>query len=422
MMTEQELVKKCLVEICRQNGFDGNGSMSQRDFEFISQVIEEKTGILISISTIKRLLNGEFSRMPQIATLNAISTYLGYKNWQDYKMTQETSPAPIRQTMKISTRRRISWKWPAVGLVVLAGLFLAWSFSGTRGHVDPHYERARFSANKTTLNAIPNSVIFHYDVTGVHADSFFIQQSWDVRRRVRIDPAKHTLTDIYYEPGYHIAKLIADDSVIKTIDISIPSDKWNVYTMSFRARRLPQYFAVSSLRHDGMMGLNPETLAASKIPTDDSTDFVMSYIASSVRASSDSFVYKARVRMTDPHHHPCPYIIFEVFCQRRFMFFRSMPKGCASETDAGFSNLFLTGKENDLSGLCYDLSQWTDIQWEVKGKQVTILINGQEAYHANYQVSAEGIAGLGIISNGLCELESIGLEGLDGTPIYQSDF
>ncbi|MEI9809516.1 MAG: hypothetical protein WDO16_17520 [Bacteroidota bacterium] len=41
------------------------------------------------------------------------------------------------------------------------------------------------------------------------ADSFFIQQSWDKNRRVKIDKHSHTLTDIYYEPGYHIAKLIA---------------------------------------------------------------------------------------------------------------------------------------------------------------------------------------------------------------------
>lgn len=86
-VSEQDLVKECLIEIFRLNGYENVSRLTQRDYEHISHEIETKTTTLISVSTLKRLLNGAFSRIPQTATLNAISNYLGYKSWQEYKLS-----------------------------------------------------------------------------------------------------------------------------------------------------------------------------------------------------------------------------------------------------------------------------------------------------------------------------------------------
>src|SRR5690606_29224337 len=114
-----------------------------------------------------------------------------------------------------------------VTILVLATSLVIFLFIGFSGQAeDHHYERATFAARKTTDHDLPNTVVFSYNVDDVKADSFFIQQSWDTGRRVRIYPGQYTLTDIYYEPGYHLAKLMANDSVIRTVDVSIPTDRW----------------------------------------------------------------------------------------------------------------------------------------------------------------------------------------------------
>jgi hypothetical protein len=97
-MNEHDLVKKCLTEILRLNGYDETSKLSLRDFEHISNAVEAKTSILISVSTLKRLLHGDFSKIPQTATLNAISSYLGFKNWQDYKLSLR--PKKVVQVVK----------------------------------------------------------------------------------------------------------------------------------------------------------------------------------------------------------------------------------------------------------------------------------------------------------------------------------
>ena len=101
-----------------------------------------------------------------------------------------------------------------------------------------------FSTRKTTGNAIPDTVVFSCDLANIQADSFFIQPSWDKRRKVEIDKRKgHVLTDIYYEPGYHVAKLIANDSVHEERSMleALPTDAWMVYANSFARNKLPQY-------------------------------------------------------------------------------------------------------------------------------------------------------------------------------------
>src|SRR6478735_9183959 len=84
-MDEHSLIKTGIHEIFRDNGFADLSAMTQRDFDHISEQLRQKSGTLISGTTIKRLAHGEFSRQPQIATLNAIANYFDHKTWQDYK-------------------------------------------------------------------------------------------------------------------------------------------------------------------------------------------------------------------------------------------------------------------------------------------------------------------------------------------------
>ncbi|HEV3326005.1 MAG TPA: hypothetical protein VG052_10380, partial [Puia sp.] len=91
---EQELVKICIGELCKKAGLAGCDNLLQRDLHFLCDYIESETGVVISLSTIKRLQNGQFSRIPQIATLDAIARSAGYQNWQSFKSGRGNQTAP----------------------------------------------------------------------------------------------------------------------------------------------------------------------------------------------------------------------------------------------------------------------------------------------------------------------------------------
>lgn len=425
-MDDHELVRTAIRKIFLKNGYEPDCPLAQRDFEFICQQIEEHTKILISVSTIKRLQKGDFNRTPQVATLNALAIYLGFANWRDFKaavrneMDSRAAPAPVKQK-PVRRKTRISGKWLAAALVlVLATVTFGFLTRNNKSKLSA--EPAYFSARKITGNAIPNTVVFSYDLGNIKADSFFIQQSWDKRRRVRIDKKSHVLTDIYYEPGYHVAKLIANDSILKTADVSIPTDGWMLYTSSFVGNRLPQYIKTGKTLADINQSFNEVLLQNKHINTDENTLFLSSYFPSALIGDGDNFHCKFRVRLTDARSAQCPFLMFEIFCQKRFMYFASTNKGCASQAVAEFGDRVLSGKTNDLSPLCFDLRQWTEIEWQVKDRKVNILINGQKVFDTSYNASCGKVAGLGVISNGFYELNSAYLEGSDGKTISEKGF
>jgi hypothetical protein len=254
-MTEQELVKNCMVLICNRSGLDANHRLTQRDMEFLCDNIEKETNVLISLSTMKRLLNGQFSRMPQVATLNAISSYLGYENWQDFKLKQQpkadtSEPAPAPPPAK--PKRKLSFIGAGIVVLCVVVILAYKKFSILPATMA---KKAEFGARKTTSHDLPNSVVFNYNIDQLEGDSFFIQQSWDWNRRVRIYKNNYTLTDIYYEPGYHKAKLIVNNQVIKTVDVSIPTNGWFFYAIRKVKGSLPVYIKKDRIATNGIMGV-----------------------------------------------------------------------------------------------------------------------------------------------------------------------
>lgn len=97
--SEQEHIAECkrLIEEKFQFG-NGHDEVRQRDLEYLADRIEEKSGILLSLSTLKRLWKKDYGKMPHPTTLQALVSVLGYKDWQEFKQqtasAQVTDPAP----------------------------------------------------------------------------------------------------------------------------------------------------------------------------------------------------------------------------------------------------------------------------------------------------------------------------------------
>jgi len=417
-MDEQTIIRESIIEVFNNNGYRDLASMTQRDFDHIGEQLKQKSGILISGTTIKRLAYGEFSRLPQIATLNAIANYFNYKTWQDYKADKIKNAAGTEPAKKV--RRPFSLKYLSIpgAMILLAGIY----FFGTSKGVVKNAESATFSFKKNTSNDIPNSVVFSYNIDDVQADSFFIQQSWDINRRVRIYKNKYTLTDIYYEPGYHIAKLIANDSAIRTVDVSIPTDRWFLYAIDNIANYTPEYIKADSFASNGSLGLTVEQLLENNIDVKKDKRYHYVYFPSKMTIPSDNFKFKTRVRMREARSNTCPYIEVELYCQRSLMIMRSTTRGCAHNAMIEFGEQVMKGIDTDLSSISMDVTQWTDIEIIVKDKVATVRLNDKEVFSTRFVTDTKFLAGLGYISNGLCEVDNAELTGLDGEVMYKNEF
>jgi hypothetical protein len=319
-MNEQSLVRDSLQKVFSLNGYDDPERMTQRNFEHISSEIERKSGISISGTTIRRLSKGAFNRLPQIATLNAIANYLDCNTWQEYKSSLKGESNGAAGTVEVvdtvpeieevdnnagkrKGRIKLShkWMWLLIASVIILGYYIY--IDSNKGK---NFESASFSGHKITGNDLPNTVVFRYDIDKVKADSFFIQQSWDKNRRVRIHKNHYTVTDIYYEPGYHIAKLIADDSVIKTFDINIPTDKWVFYANEYKKAYGTEYINTKNFIKGGSLAITKEELVESGIDLASEKIFLYSFFPTEQAISGDNFILKTRVRMNEVKNSRCP--------------------------------------------------------------------------------------------------------------------
>jgi hypothetical protein len=420
-LSDHEWVKICMAELCERAGFPDTGKLVQRDLNFLSEWIESKTGVLISLSTIKRLLNGQFSRLPQIATLDALAQSIGYENWQHFKGDNSRKMTVIEETGPVRVKFAPARTLLIAGLLLLAALGLL-AVIRIRKPGGLNAGTAQFSVVKVTRNDLPNTVIFRYNIDDINADSFFIQQSWDRNRRVRIYKKNYTLTDIYYEPGYHTAKLIANDQIIRTFPVSIPTDRWLFYAKEKAPRSQPHYILPAKNSIDGSMQLTVDDLVNSKIDPQKDNAYLQVYFPSAIAYSSDNFTLTCRIKVNQCRNTSCPFLMTEVFCQQYFMYFQNTLKGCTGTLDAQFGDNVLRGQTHDLSTLGTDVRTWQNLEMEVKNKKVSIRINNVEVFSTAYEKSCGLITGLGFISNGLCAVDFVQLKTADGKDIYSNGF
>jgi len=82
-MNKSDSIKKNLVR-CRniiehKQGWEPNNVLTRREFELLIEKVFDKTGVLLSLSTIRRIWNNDFKNIPHKSTLDALAEFAGQK-------------------------------------------------------------------------------------------------------------------------------------------------------------------------------------------------------------------------------------------------------------------------------------------------------------------------------------------------------
>jgi transcriptional regulator with XRE-family HTH domain len=416
--SEQYYIKFCRKQIEKKFSFGSGHGYTQRDLEMLSERIEEKTGVIISLSTLKRFWKNDFKHSPQIATLNALAALLEYRDWQDFKQSSQKSP---------------SYSMPLIaGIVIgLSVVFIAsYIISGltSTGNNDVKASSPKvngpvtFTAEKTVTSGIPNTVIFKYDVTNVEADSFFIQQSWNDLHKVQIDPAGNAFSSIYYESGYHRARLIANDSAIAMQPIHILSDGWEPHIYYDERQLIPIEFSGLDYISNGMLHMSADLLANRKV---DTTRFFYTRISNSQQfnVSSDNFTFSTRMRADHfGMNSLCPWMNLIIVTQKHIFRVVFQKKGCEKYAMYKLGEIIRNGVDNDLSALGCDIYDWQELTVAVRNKNAEIHINGERAFSETYKEDYGDIMGFIYIFEGKGSIDYVQLTDADGRAVFKDDF
>lgn len=420
-----DLIKIAKKEIARKLNWEENHHWKQRDFEYLSEIIFKETGVLLSLSTLKRIWKKNYQGTPHPTTLNAFARFLGYEDWYNFKSKYDTPEIekPVKSQSKASTwQKRLAVPSLIFLVVIVGGIF---TFSAFRKHFKrQHIDKTVFTSKKTVTSGVPNTVIFNYDVTPLAVDSAVIQQSWDTRRRATVPKDQHFHTSVYYYPGFHKAKLMVGGEIIKQHFININTDGWLALVQHEMGDLIPFYLPVEKIVTDGRLYASPALLAANKVETTRPSYWLNYYRVQDFDSlDGDNFILETAVKNAmEEGGLTGQYCILTIMNENGRMLIPLSEPGCVGNLNVKFMDAWKLGKENDLSDFGCDMSQWNQLRCEIRNKNVVLSLNNEQILTLKYEQSAGRVIGLHYMFHGCGSVDEARFSRISGEVVFEDDF
>jgi hypothetical protein len=407
MKTEIFYIERCRQLIETKLAWGNSGEWQNQDFENLSERIFEKTKVSLSSSTLKRIWGKvHYTGSPNISTLNALAQFLDYENWRAFT-SNGLPPAINQETISLVKPKKTvaqTYWWLAItlflGVLITFGAFFKISKVLT-------FEQIVFTSKPVTFG-VPNTVIFNYDVTKSNADSVFIQQSWDIKRRYKVAKHLHEYASTYYTPGYFRAKLILNDSIVKEHDLLIESDGW---LRTIDTKPQPIYLSKLSFEKNDILNITDDDLLKNKVDFNKELPWVSLFNVSKQRQySSQSFEMETILRNTfKGKGGACKQIKIILFSTHGIIVLPLSIKGCVGELEMFIGEERISGKTTNLSAFGVNTDDWITVKCIIKNQRINILINNNIAYEGGLKHSLGQIVGSRISFLGAGEVKKFAM-------------
>ena len=419
---------KALIE--QQLAWGDSARWTSRDYEELSLRIQEKTGRAISATTLKRIWGRvTYTSHPSQYSLTTLAVFLGYASWRAFAATLANDPAaPTSRgadTSSAVSARRIPRPilYLCWSIVVVGGALVFWmGVDGSPGmEQDVRISEEILFRSRPVAQGLPNTVIFDYDVRGVAADSFFIQQSWDQRRRTPISPQRHTLTSIYYYPGFFRAKLIANDSILREHPVHVKTEGWLTL---IEHDPVPIYVKPVHQPSDGYLTVPESWFEAQGYAAQEDPQFINFFnVRDFGLLDTDNFSLETAIRrQVDDGRYPCQRAEIIVMGEQNSLIIPMSIPGCVGEMKLRLGNVLVSGVTNDLSMFGTDLSVWQPVRLTVSDGNVRIQVGSNAPYRYPLASDVGRVVGLGYRFEGMGAIDYVTLQDGQGHTVYEEAF
>ncbi len=406
-MSNKEYVQVLLGIIEAQLGWGSSEKWLQRDFENLIDRIYAATRVNLSLSTVKRIWKNAYKELPNSATLDALTRFAGYRDWQDFKVAQGIKKVlddeavddavPGHTAKGRLTLLRVLLALFLVAMVVFAGY---WYF-GRKSVVvyDPNdFELSLYAVS----NELPNTVFFRIKIPPGITDTVWLQQDWDPRRREALQPTDTLISSIYYAPGYYKAKLVVNHVVMQEVPLQLFSNGWEsaVFNDIFQ-REAPVYVPSDSALRAGEYHFAPEFLKHYRI--DLSREYWVGYFLSRDFGSIQAADFSFEITVKNPAFNgglACRDVRIYFVFSNSYGLIPLCDSGCVSNIQAYFCGNYQNGKKADLSNFGADLEQWVQVRYEARAGHGKIFFNNTLRSEFDYEVPGAELRFISIYTKG----------------------
>lgn len=411
-------IKRCINNIERNLSWDLGSERTRRDYEILAEKIFESTGVLLSISTLRRIWNNEYKKIPHRSTLDALAIMAGYSDWQNFIEENNSSNESYNQKVD-------NWKLPAlIGiLIITAGLIFIFYFNSTNDKIKI-YGPIKFNYVQKVDTGVPNIIVHNYDVSKIVADSFFIVESADDYSKKQINKSVGQMTSSYFKPGIYETFLVADDSIIQKLHIEILTNTW-VGTINYnnRKKEVPFYFYGKSIIQNGKLSVTKDLIKKSDIRIEDDLSLCLSKTFKSNLSSKDNFIFETKVKLDSIEiNASCPELYIVLIFENDFCYLPLVKFGGQDRVQVKYGNTYLSSSDSDLSGFGCDIYNWQNVKLLSKKSQKVIFLNDAIVTTLVDTTNLGEFRGFSLTFDGIGSIDYVSLKSIEGDTIFYDDF
>lgn len=414
-IAEDYLLKKVIQSIEEKLQWGNSKQWTTSDFQTLSDKIFDYTGVVLSVTTLKRLWGKvRYDSKPNPATLNALAQFLDYPSWQNYCAITSKQAEQARKVRIPSIRFKRSYVFMTVALITCTWLLLTFKPHSS----DPENDDYTFTLKKMVRNGVPNTVIFEYDASAADGDdTILVQQSWDKRLQTQVSREAKVHHSIYYFPGFYRAKLLVNGDIVREHPLLISSDEWIV---GIEQEGIPVYFQAPDFLKEGKLGIDTEQIINKNIALQPVAPWVhYSYIRSFEDLYTDNFTFETLIKNDySTGSSVCQFSQVHIAFEGGVFIIPLSSKGCVSGLELADSK----GVKSDPSGLGVDFSSWVKIQCTFNNRNGELFINDAKVYDVSLDFSPQKIIGVKYRFQGTGSVKSVCFKDRKGGVVFNDNF
>ncbi len=408
-------IKQCRKLIEQHLNWESSAHWTRRDYELLIEKIFTKTGVLLSLSTVRRIWNDDFKNIPHKSTLDALAEYAGFLNWQDF--IESHNQTEELKVGKKNDRSIVTGSFVVILIIVLAIVSYDSQQIKIIGPVSFKYTQKNDST-------VPNIIVFDYDVQNIVADSFFIVESTNDYRKKKLLLKKGQLTSSYYHPGNFETFLVADDSIVRKLNIEILSNSWiAMLNYHLTPENVPFYFYEYEIINFGKLGVTRDKIINNNIKIKDDLYLSLTHTFNSNLTALSNFTFRTKIKLDSIEiNSSCPEIYLGLLFEHDFCYIPITHYGGQDKLQLKFGDTYQTSNDSDLSGFGCNIYEWQEIKFVSTGSDVEISLNNEIVTTLIDTAKMGAFKGFSFTFDGIGSVDYISLLTFDNDTIYFNSF
>jgi hypothetical protein len=394
-MSEGMYISKCLRLIEQKVNRGSSKDWTSENYKRLQKLILEASGITLSTHTLERLygkLKTHKEYKPQAETKNALAIFLGYADWDTFKIENPIGPDdfedPLKQqsTSEISLPPEVNRKRKRIIYLIVIGIGIGTTVGLlllNRKSSSTCSATIQFKA-VNAFGTVPHSVKFIYDLSKLEGNNFaiFFPKGGDTVKLVK----SQTFTyKPFLLPGHHVAYLLSDKKILAGADVYIQTPGWTGNYFIKHPDDVSKKTEITDnfLRSDGRL-YTPYSFFTDSIKR--ANHYFISYVnIRDYKVDGDNASFETRFRNgSRTGNSICNDMWFKLMGTKGVLKMHFLLSGCFAYVDMTLGDKNLKGTEQDFSPFSTDIHTWKKARLEVVNKNVRIYLENSLIYETRY--------------------------------------